>query len=207
MSNERIDTLNALLRGELSAVQTYQQALAKLGQSKGSAQLRWIQEEHVEAVARLRQEIETQGGSPEQTSGAWGAFAKAVEGTAKWLGNAAAIKALKEGEEHGIKEYERALAEKSLAADFETLIRSTILPQAREHIPALDRLMAGLVERIAPQEARRRLQADPEAMLVCAYDSQEKFDKYHLEGAISFDEFKSQVDSLPEERELIFYCA
>jgi hypothetical protein len=87
------------------------------------------------------------------------------------------------------------------------LITSTLLPQAREHIPVLERLMAGLVERISPQHAQQRLNADPQAMLVCAYDSREKFEQNHLEGAIPLDEFEPQTETIPKNREIIFYCA
>jgi hypothetical protein len=66
--------------------------------------------------------------------------------------------------------------------------------------------MAHIAERIGPQEARQHV-ASGQALIVCAYDSQEKFDQNHLEGAIPLSEFESQVDALPKERELIFYCA
>src|SRR5436190_977319 len=95
------------------------------------------------------------------------------------------LNALLRGELSAIETYEEALADQGLPADCRTLIASTLLPQARRHVPVLDRLMAGLVERISPQEARRHLDADRNALLVCAYDSQEKFEQYHLEGAIS----------------------
>jgi uncharacterized protein (TIGR02284 family) len=207
MAHATTDTLNALLRGELSAVETYQQALTKLGDTEGAAELRRIHAEHREAANTLRQHVHQQGGQPDQGSGAWGAFARVIEGTAKLFGTDAALKALKEGEEHGIKQYEKALQDKGLPADCQTLIGSTLLPQTREHVPVLDRLMAGLVERISPQEARRHLSADPNALFVCAYDSPEKFEQNHLEGAISFGEFKSRADALPRNREIIFYCA
>ena len=70
-----------------------------------------------------------------------GAFAKAVEGTAKLLGNAAALKALKEGEEHGLKDYEDALNDKNLPADCQALIRG-LIPRQRQHITTLDGLKA-----------------------------------------------------------------
>src|SRR5688572_24562249 len=109
MAHTTIDTLNSLLRGELAAVETYQQALAKLGDTKGAAELRRVHAEHRAAADALRQHVHQHGGQPAQGSGAWGAFAKAIEGTAKLFGNDAALKALKEGEEHGLKEYQRAL--------------------------------------------------------------------------------------------------
>jgi predicted signal transduction protein with EAL and GGDEF domain len=46
-----------------------------------------------------------------------------------------------------------------------------------------------------------------DALLVCAYDDQEKFEKFRLADAISLDDLGSQEDSLSKERELIFYCA
>jgi uncharacterized protein (TIGR02284 family) len=201
------DTLNSLLRGEISAVETYQQALAKLGDAKGADELRRVHQEHIDAANLLREHVHAHGGEPDKRFGAWRAFAKAVEGTAKLLGNDAALKALKEGEEHGIKEYEEALEDKNLPADCRTLIRSTLLPRARSHISVLDRLMAGLVERINPQEARQHLRFNQGTLLVCAYDDEEKCRKYHLEGAISLKDFESRADSIPKDRELIFYCA
>jgi uncharacterized protein (TIGR02284 family) len=140
-TRETIDTLNSLLRGELAATETYQQALAKVGTEPEAEELRRIHPEHREAANTLRQYVHHFGGKPDQDSGAWGAFAKAVEGTAKLFGNTAALKALKEGEEHGFKGYEQALAEGHLPAEAQALIRTTLLPQTRAHIAVLDRIM------------------------------------------------------------------
>src|SRR5438046_1852678 len=98
-----IDTLNKLLRGEIAATETYQQAMGKVGQEPGADALRQLHDEHRTAANTLRQHVHQHGGKPDQGSGSWGAFAKAVAGTAKLFGNSAALKALKEGEEHGIK--------------------------------------------------------------------------------------------------------
>jgi uncharacterized protein (TIGR02284 family) len=206
MASKGADTLNSLLRGEVSAVETYQQALDKLGDTKGAAELRRIHVEHRDAANSLRKEIREHGEEPEPHSSAWRAFAKAVEGTAKLFGNDAAMKALKEGEELGVKDYEKALKDTELPAECRSLIASTLLSQAREHIEVLDRLMAGLVDRIGPREARQRVESGV-AMLVCAYDSDDKFQEYHLEGAISLHEFETRADAIPKDRELIFYCA
>ncbi len=135
-------TLNSLLRGELAATETYQQALAKVGNHAGAAELRRIHDDHREAANTLRQHVHEHGGQPDQGSGAWGAFAKTVEGSAKLFGNTAALKALKEGEEHGIKSYENALEDEDLPLDCKTLIRAELLPETRAHVPVLDRLMS-----------------------------------------------------------------
>lgn len=110
MNETPVDIMNRLLRGELAATETYQQALARLGDDHGAAGLRQIHADHRTAANELRQHVHLLSGTPDQSSGAWGAFAKAVEGTAGLFSNKAALKALKEGEEHGIKEYEDALA-------------------------------------------------------------------------------------------------
>ena len=58
--------------------------------------------------------------------------------------------------------------------------------------------------RILPEEARTRLLSN-KAILVCAYEEEEKFRKMHLEGAISLSEFKEREPLLSKEREIIFY--
>src|SRR5215203_3864359 len=137
-----VTALNSLLRGEMSAIETYRQALEKLGDSGfGVEELRGLRVDHRDAADALWHHIEQHGGKPSEDSGAWGAFAKAVEGTTKLLGNAAALKALKEGEEHGLKDYEAALEDKNLPADCQALIRGMI-PKQREHIATLDALKA-----------------------------------------------------------------
>ncbi len=61
-------------------------------------------------------------------------------------------------------------------------------------------------ERISAQEVRRKVQSG-EALLVCAYDDEEKFRNLHLEGGISFQEFQSRLPSLSKDQEIVFYCA
>ena len=64
--------------------------------------------------------------------------------------------------------------------------------------------MASVPDHIGPQEAFQHVKSG--ALLVCAYDSQQKFEQNHLEQAISLDEFRSRADSLAKDREIIFYC-
>jgi hypothetical protein len=58
--------------------------------------------------------------------------------------------------------------------------------------------------RIPPEEARKKVLSS-EAILVCAYEDDEKFRKMHLEGAISLNEFKNRASSLSKKQEIIFY--
>lgn len=142
MQTTDISQLNSLLRGEMSAIETYRQALEKISADNpfGVEELRALQVDHRDAADALWHHIEQHGGKPSEGSGAWGALAKAVEGTAKLFGDTAALKALKEGEEHGLKDYESAMNDKNLSADCLTLIRG-LLSKQREHISVLDRLM------------------------------------------------------------------
>jgi len=140
-STTDVNALNSLLRGEMSAIETYRQTLEKAGTEPGAQDLHRFAKDHRDAADQLWHHIEQHGGKPSEGSGAWGSWAKAVEGTAKLFGNAAALKALKEGEEHGLKDYESALENKGMAPECITLIRSLVAKQ-REHIAALDRLIA-----------------------------------------------------------------
>jgi hypothetical protein len=48
---------------------------------------------------------------------------------------------------------------------------------------------------------------DGQAMLVCAYDSDEKFNKMRLQGAIPLSTFKDKLMSIEKDQMIIFYCA
>ena len=122
-TTEHLDTLNSLLRGELAATETYQMALDKVKEGRGAAELRVIHADHREAANLLRQHVRGMGEEPDHGSGAWGAFAKAVEGTAKLFGESAALKALKEGEESGLKAYDAALEDSELPPVCVNLVR------------------------------------------------------------------------------------
>ena len=43
------------------------------------------------------------------------------------------------------------------------------------------------------------------ALLICAYESDEKFHKLRLDGAIPLSEFKSLSATVAKDKELIFY--
>jgi hypothetical protein len=58
--------------------------------------------------------------------------------------------------------------------------------------------------RISAEEARAKV-SSRQAILVCAYEDEEKFIKAHLEGAISLNEFKKRITSWSKEQEIIFY--
>ncbi|MES1205891.1 MAG: DUF2383 domain-containing protein [Pseudomonadota bacterium] len=107
---QTVAALNELLRGELSAVETYNQALATVKEDLGArADLTECQTSHENRVLRLRSEVLERGGTPSDKSGVWGMFAKLIEGGATVVGARMAINALEAGEDHGLKEYHQLL--------------------------------------------------------------------------------------------------
>ena len=141
------EELNSLLRGEISAAQTYTMAIDKVSESEKSQaddieMLRQIQRDHGRACQILRERIRRLGGEPAESSGAWGAWAKTIEGAAGLFGDRAALKALKEGEEHGLKEYDRAIEEIDIVSA--QLMSSDFIPAQERHIRMLDEMLEDL---------------------------------------------------------------
>lgn len=136
-----VSVLNELLKGELSAVETYRQALDKMSTDANAPELKKYWAEHKDAVAKLQEGVTKAGGQPVVSSGAWGTWAEAVTGAAKAMGDTTALKALKQGEEHGAKEYQELLENKNASAEVKDLVRSTLLPQQQSHIAGLTKII------------------------------------------------------------------
>ena len=131
-TDKSIDTLNAFLRGEMSAVETYQQAIERLKGSERRVELEECQRSHEQRVQRLRQHIVQLGGEPSESSGPWGAFTRLFEGGAKAFGERAAIAALEEGEDHGLRLYRDDIDK--LDPQSRQLVEMDLLPaQERTH--------------------------------------------------------------------------
>jgi bacterioferritin (cytochrome b1) len=144
-----IETLNKLLKNELSATETYQQTLdilredAELGVSVA---LMPIYENHKVAVSSLQTQIRYLGGTPAEGPGAWGTWAKIVLGGADLMGKETVLKALQEGEKNGAEDYEEALKITELPSDIRSLIETKLLPDQQGHIRTLDRLLGAETE-------------------------------------------------------------
>ena len=138
-----IDVCNSLLRGEISAVETYTQAIDKFRNDPEISTLEQIRSEHVESANRLRENVRSMGGAPSNDSGAWGAFSKMVEGAAKLMGSSAALKGLKQGESYGKNNYEDALRNDDVMPGCKDMIRRELLPRQVRHLELLDQLDRG----------------------------------------------------------------
>lgn len=136
--------LNALLRGEMAAVETYTQALGNFDDLLVIADLQKIRDEHSKAVRELRDHVVRFGGRPSESAGPWGAFTAAVTTTAKAIGPATVLAALRQGEENGASEYAAALENEHIHPECQRMIRADLLTGCRKHIEELNRLLGGM---------------------------------------------------------------
>lgn len=143
-NKDNIEQLNSFLKGELSAIETYQQTIDKMDPEDTQALtvLRTCKQSHETRAERLRREVVALGGTPATDSGAWGTFAKLAEGTAKLFGKKAAVAMLEEGEDHGLRDYRRDLDE--LDGAVRTFVEREILPAQKQTHDSLNRLQASL---------------------------------------------------------------
>ena len=124
-----VGKLNSFLRGEISAVESYKQALDKVKDPTIRSELQSCEEDHEHRVELLRERITELGGKPEKGSGAWGVWAKLVQGGGDLLGEKTALQALEQGEDHGLNDY-KDLDE--LDSETRTWVQSAILPMAEK---------------------------------------------------------------------------
>jgi hypothetical protein len=141
MNNMEASQLDDLIRGEMAAVKTYDTALEKVKDEKEMMKLKAIREDHVNAVSKLKTFATKDVAEDTKTSGAWGAFASAYTGGAKLFGNDAALKALTQGEEHGITEYKEAMDDDAIKPELKQMIKTQFLPKQQEHIKTLKTFM------------------------------------------------------------------
>lgn len=135
--------MNELLKGEKSAVETYVQVLEKMGDQPKSDFVRGASYDHMRAVEMISDKIASLGGKPENSSGVWGTWAKVYTGTSKIFGDQAALDALKQGEEHGLKQYQE-LEEKHGDEPMIEQITDTMIPKQKQHIETLTTLINGI---------------------------------------------------------------
>jgi hypothetical protein len=129
--SESIKQLNTFLRGELSAVETYDQVLKKLSGDE-IPELAENRDCHFRRTLLLTNAIVAKGGTPETKSGAWGALAQAATGSAKLFGHDAMISVLEEGEDRGLADYRKAVGTGD--EDVRQLVGVDLLPaQKRTH--------------------------------------------------------------------------
>lgn len=136
-----VQDLERILRGEISAVEAYKQVLEKYATYENANSLKRIQAEHEKAVEFWKNQLRSQESYVEDSSGPWGAVVETFVGAAKLLGDGPTLRALKEGEEHGLKEYKELIENNNINFESESFIKNICLDQQRLHIATLDSLI------------------------------------------------------------------
>jgi hypothetical protein len=103
-----IRALNALLKGEMVAVETYQYAIHHISDTRKNI-LQGNLLCHDLRIHVLCTRIRAIGGEPIQNSGVWGRFMRIIEGGAALMGNDLLLAILEEGEQHGLLQYQSHL--------------------------------------------------------------------------------------------------
>lgn len=131
-----VDQLNALLSGELAAVETYKLALDNLeDRSKARTSLEACLQSHQQRVSLLKATIAQRGGTPASPPGAWPAL---VELTELMAGDKAALAALEEGEDHELADYRGAIS--GLDPNARQLVELQLLPKQIQSHHAISEL-------------------------------------------------------------------
>jgi len=124
-----IETLNRYLRGELAAVETYDQCIDRVGDPDLVVALSEIRASHQLRAEQLHNHIALLGGEPAGSSGVWGAVARLVEGGANLFGIHAALESLLNGESFGVHEYEDT---RNLEPETLTFVRGHLHPEQEQ---------------------------------------------------------------------------
>lgn len=135
LTNESIDKI---LRGEYSAIESYNQVMEKVDKDPEIARLRKFKADHKKAADFWRSQIRRQGKVPAKSSGVWGTVVEAFVGTSKLIGNSTALKAIKDGEEHGLKLYEYMLKSEELSPSQKAKIKQEFIPNQMQHIETIN---------------------------------------------------------------------
>ncbi len=127
MNSQGIEDLNALLKDELAAIETYNQGLAKFQDKQGIDVLRGCQQSHIERANKLRQAISKLDGKPTDHIAVGGEFGKLVMSGANKIGDQAIILALQTDEGEWSANYEWRLV--NTHGDHRPLIKDELFPQ------------------------------------------------------------------------------
>lgn len=133
--------MDDLIRGEMSAVQSYDKIINSVKDKGELRTLRSMREDHAKAVSRLKSHASKDVLEDTETVGPWGTFAKSWVGGAKIFGDKTAMAALKQGEEHGIEEYKEALEDDNVPAEVKRIIRKDLLPKQEAHVKTINRYL------------------------------------------------------------------
>lgn len=133
-TDQTIDTCNALLHDEITAIETYTQAIEKFDSDATDAVLESIRTDHRVNAFELHKLVSDSGAEPSDSSGAWSGFAQALENADTLFGESPALKIMQSGEANSISQYENALASADVSEAAKMLIKRVLLPSLSGHL-------------------------------------------------------------------------
>lgn len=133
--------MDDLIRGEMAAVKSYSTMLDDMKEGAERSKLEKIRADHENAVSKLKGFATKEVIEDTKSAGAWGTFATTWTSGAKVAGNKTALKALTQGEEHGIEEYKEALDDKTIQPELKQMIRTQFIPKQEEHLKTIKGMM------------------------------------------------------------------
>ncbi|MEZ4382950.1 MAG: DUF2383 domain-containing protein [Nannocystaceae bacterium] len=140
LKNETIENLKSQYRGELAAVETYEQALKKYEDQPEEPALRRMLVEHRDASRRIGEAILDNGEPLPRGSGAWGTVTTAVERVATMVNDKIPLELLRRGESIGMDGYDTILADDTLP-DALFVELAALRSRCRRHVSALDTMI------------------------------------------------------------------
>jgi hypothetical protein len=137
-----LETIDNLLKNEISAVETYLQVLAKFKAEENtckSAFLLPIYMGHENAVSSLQNHMREMGATPAAHTGNDGAWAKIIQSGIKMFGLQTALNLLLEAENSCAANYEQVLLNQQLPLSIRCLIEWKLLLIQKSHTRILDK--------------------------------------------------------------------
>ncbi len=140
--NDQAKFADKILRGELSAVEAYDQVIEKFITDPEApiSLLAQIRSEHQRSCESLRLLVTNKGEDPSDDSGAWGAVVSTLVNVRALFGKDQALRTLRTGEDHGLRMYQDAL-DLGLNERERSTIRDVLIPRQVRHIAQLDSLI------------------------------------------------------------------
>ena len=141
MTSQAIEDLNALLRRELAAVDTYSEVITRIDDSHASRILDDCKDSHVRRAKKLERAIAKLGGTPEQGTGMWGSLSKLLADGTATLGDGPTIAMLEEGEDLESGVYEWRLVR--MHGDHRHLVKDELWPEQQKTKEKMSELLKG----------------------------------------------------------------
>lgn len=63
-----------------------------------------------------------------------------------------------------------------------------------------------MAQRISVRDVQQKLARHDGALLVCAYDDDQKWRDAGVTGSIAFSQLQAKLNNLPKTQEIVFYC-